>query len=192
MSMSIYQPYHYFSPRALALVVHTEQDPLSAVPSIRALIRTIDADVPVFDVQTMKEIEYRCLWRQRLSSWLLGIFSALALTLASIGIYGVVAFSVSRRYHELGVRFALGAERKDILRMIFEQGASLLAVGLSLGLAGAIIVTKALTSVLYVQGWELSTYVLVLLTIASTSLLASYVPARRASKIDPSTMLRYQ
>ncbi len=87
----------------------------------------------------------------------------------------------------------MGAERKDILRMILEQGASLVAVGSSFGLAGAIIVTKALTSILYgIQGWELSTYALVLLTIASTALLTSYIPARRASNIDPSTMLRYQ
>jgi putative ABC transport system permease protein len=166
---------------------------MSVAPSARALIRTLDADVPVYAVQTMEETVSRSLWRQRLSSWLLGVFATLALALAAIGIYGVVAFSVSQRYHELGVRFALGAERRDILRMILKQGASLVAVGSSFGLAGAVIVTRALAGILYgVQGQEASTYTLVLVTIASSALLASYIPARRASKVDPSTMLRYQ
>jgi putative ABC transport system permease protein len=193
MTMSIYLSHHRLIARSMALVINTENDPLDVASSARSVIRTLDVDVPVFAVQTMEEVVSRSLWQQRFNSWLLGAFATLALALAAIGIYGVVAFSVRRRYHELGVRLVLGAERREILEMILKQGAYVVALGTSFGLLGALLATKALGSLLYgVPSRDLSIYVLALTTAASTALLASYFPARRASRVDPSTMLRYQ
>jgi putative ABC transport system permease protein len=193
MNMSIYQPHRRFAARTMVLVAHTDVDPMDVAPSVRDLIRNLDADVPVFSVNSMEERAGRSLWQQRLNSGLLGVFAMLALTLAAIGIYGVVAFSVSRRHQELGVRVALGADRGDILRMFLRQSVSLIAIGTSLGLVGALIVSRALGGVLYgVRPQDPSTYALVLATMVFTALLASYIPARRAAKTDPSVTLRYQ
>jgi len=124
---------------------------------------------------------------------LLGIFAAIALTLATVGIYGVMAFSVTQRTHEIGIRMALGAERRDVLRLVVLQGLRLTLTSVIFGVAGAWLLTRFLTGFLYgVRPTDPVTFVLVSLVLIAASTLASYVPARRATKVDPMTALRYE
>ena len=124
---------------------------------------------------------------------LLGGFAGLAVMLSAIGIYGVIAYSVAQRVHEIGIRMALGAQREDVLRMILAQGLRLLGIGLLLGACGGLILTRSLESLLYeVRPSDPVTYACTVAVLAGVALLASYVPARRATKVDPMTSLRYE
>src|SRR5216117_701619 len=191
-------PMMYFSASQFArdeqnLIVSAKAgfNPHSLISPIRDEIAALDRDQAVSDVATMEENVEDSLASQRLTMTLLGVFAGLALILASIGLYGVMALIVTQRTREMGIRFALGASRSDVLRLVLGQGVVLVGIGLAAGLFGALVVSRALRSVLYnVAPLDPAALISALLTLSLVALIACLVPARRASRVDPIEALR--
>jgi putative ABC transport system permease protein len=172
-------------------VVRAEGDPASVAGAVRAAVREIDPALPIFGMQTMSDTVADSLVRPRFLSLLLGAFSVIALALAAVGIYGVMAYSVSQRTQEIGVRVALGARSSDVLKMVLGQGTKLAAVGVGIGLAGAFALTRVMSTLLFeVSVTDPVTFAAVVALLAIVALLACYIPARRATKVDPLIALR--
>ena len=177
----------------ITLVVRTALPPLSLVDSARHAVESVDPDLPVFEVATMEQLVYRSASAPRFNTVLLGVFAALALVLAAIGIYGVMSYAVTRRTHEIGVRMALGARARDVLGQVIAQGMRRALAGIVLGLAGALALTRFLSSLLYgVRPADPATFLAVSLLLLAVSLLACYIPARRAATVDPMIALRHE
>jgi putative ABC transport system permease protein len=175
------------------LVVRTSGDPRPLAGAIRDQVLAVDPSQPVFDVKTMEERIAVTLETRRFAVVLLGIFGGLALVLAAIGLYGVLAFAVSQRTREIGIHMALGARTRDVLLMVIRQGMSLVLIGVVLGVAGAYAVTRTMRSLLFEVGaTDPLTFVLVSMLLAIVGFIACYLPARRATKVDPLIALRYQ
>jgi len=188
----IYEPCSWRG-RGMKLAVRTAIDPASLVPAIRERVSSIYSNQPIYNVATLEQVLSESVTPQRLNVLLLGILALLALALATVGIDGVLAFSVTQRKNEIGIRMALGADRGDVLRLVVGQGLRLTAAGVIGGLAGAWALTRFLTSFLFgVRPTDFATYGVVSLVLASVSVLASYIPARRATKVDPIVALRYE
>ncbi|HEX8290318.1 MAG TPA: ABC transporter permease [Pyrinomonadaceae bacterium] len=187
----MYVPFTQEASNSMTLVVRTASDPASFAPAMRARLLAIDKDEPAYDVRTMERVVAESVSQRRLTMLLFGLFAALALALATIGIYGVMSYTVSQRAHEIGVRVALGAQRRDVLRLVIADGMALTLGGVVLGLAAAFALTRLLASLLYgVKATDPATYAAISLLLATVALLACYLPARRATKMDPLTTLR--
>ena len=178
------------------IIVRTPLDVATMIPAIKAAVYGGSIDETVYDVHTMQQIVSESMSSQRFPLILLGTFAALALLLASVGIYGVVSYSVSQRVHEIGIRMALGAEKKNIFRMVVGQGLSVALVGLAIGTVAALILTRLLSSfsqLLYGVGTnDPVTFIAVSLVLTGVAVLACYIPARRATRVDPMVALRYE
>ena len=173
------------------LVLRTNQEPSKMASAVRKEIAGLDSGVPVYQVATMDQLLSASVATQRFNLFLLVLFAALALGLAAVGIYGVVAFGVSRRTREIDIRLALGAHPRDVLRLVVRQGMQLVAAGILLGIAGALALTRLMASLLYSVGpSDPATFVVVSVLLALVALLACYVPARRAMCFDPMVALR--
>jgi len=178
---------------SMTLVVRTTIDPLSVAAAAQREIRMMDKEQPVSDVRTMKAWLGESTARSRFGALLLGLFAALALALASIGIYGVIAYSVTQRTHELGIRIALGAQKRDVLKLVLGEGLLMTGAGIAAGVVTAFMLVRVLTSLLYgVSATDPWTFASVVVVLAGVALLACYIPARRAMKVDPMTALRYE
>jgi putative ABC transport system permease protein len=163
------------------------------VSAVRAGIGDVDPDQPLYHVSTLQEVLSESLAPRRFNMLLLGIFAGIALALATVGIYGVMAFSVTERTHEIGIRMALGAERGNVLRLIVRQGLRLTLLGVILGIAGAWALTSFLASFLFgIAPRDPATFALVSVALVAVSILACYIPARRATRVDPMVALRYE
>ncbi|HEV7472695.1 MAG TPA: FtsX-like permease family protein, partial [Pyrinomonadaceae bacterium] len=181
------------STQTMTLVVRTSADPEALAPTLRREVLSVDPDQPVYEVQTMEAVIDKAVSYQRLNMQLLGIFATLAMTLAVIGIYSVMSYQVSQHTREIGIRMALGAQPRHVLRLILRQGLTLTFIGVVLGVAGAFALTRLLGSLLFgVTTTDPITYVVVSLLLTLVALLACIVPARRATKVDPLLALRYQ
>ena len=179
--------------RSVFLVARTTDDPLSVAAAIRGEVRHMDPNVPVANVRTMKEVVAAALATPRLTGFLLGSFAVIALALAAVGIYGVLAYVVSQRTHEIGIRLAIGAERSQVLGMVMWHGVSLAAIGIGAGLIGAFALTQLMRSLLYeVRPNDPITFVVVTATLLLIAIVASWLPARRAMKVSPTVALRVQ
>jgi len=177
----------------LTLALRTAPDPLSVVSAVRAQVAGPTEDQPIFEVQTMEQIISGSLAERRFTMLLLIIFASTALVLAAVGIYGVMSYAVNRRTHELGVRLALGASRREILRLVVGEGMALAAIGTAVGLMAALGLTRLMASLLYgVRPADPATLVAASLLLAGIALLACYIPAWRATKVDPLVALRYE
>ena len=178
------------------IIVRTPLDAAAVMPAIRKVVYSAGKDQPVYAVRTMQEIASQSMSSQRFPMILFGIFAGLALLLASVGIYGVISYSVTQRVHEIGIRMALGAQRRDVFRMVIGQGLRLALVGLAVGLAAALVLTRLLSSfsrLLYgVRVSDPATFVAVSLLLTGVAVLACYIPARRATKVDPMVALRHE
>jgi predicted permease len=173
------------------VIVHTAGDPAALVAPLRATLRDIDPDLPVDNLQTMRGIMAESITAQRLYAALLGVFSTLALLMAAAGLYALVSYAVVRRTHELGIRLALGAVPRDVLRLVVGRGARLALVGILLGVGGALAATRVLRSFLFeITPSDPVVFVGVALGLAVVALAASWLPARRATRIDPVAVLR--
>jgi putative ABC transport system permease protein len=189
----VYLPLAQYPMPAMSLAVRTEGDPKSLATAIRDVVRNLDVDQPVFELQTLEEAHSAGMAPQRLGALLLGGFAVVALLMAVIGIYGVVAYSVAQRTREIGLRMALGAERADVLKLVVGQGIVLMLIGVGTGLAGALASTRVMSSLLYgVRPTDPPTFVCISALLGGAALLASYIPARRAMKVDPMVALRYE
>jgi putative ABC transport system permease protein len=174
-------------------VVRTDGDPQAMSAGVRGAVREVDPNLPVYGLRPMSEVMARSMVQPRFLSLLLATFSGIALFLAAIGIYGVMAYSVAQRTQEIGVRMALGAQRLHVLRLVFGQGFVLLAAGTVLGLVGAFALTRLMHSLLFeITPTDPVTYSAVVVLLAVVALLACYIPARRATKVDPLVALRYE
>jgi putative ABC transport system permease protein len=173
------------------LVIRTESDPLAIAPAIRTLVSGTDQTQPPYDVMTLEQALADSIIPRRFNLFLLSMFAAAALLLALIGIYGVIAYSVVQRTHEIGVRLALGAQRHEVLRLIVGQGMRIAVVGLAIGLVAASGLTRLMTHVLYdVEPTDPLTFAAVASVLIATALGACCVPARKAAVVDPVIALR--
>lgn len=186
-----YQPYTQNSMSAPSFIVRTDQDPAALASSVRAAMREVAPDFPIFGVRTMTEYFNQSIGTQRLTVTLLGSFGALALLLASVGLYGVLNYTVGQRTREIGVRMALGALPSTVTKLVLSQGAKLAGIGLAIGLLGALGVGKLLGRVLYeVSPFDPASFALVAMVLAAVGLLACWLPARRAIRVNPTEALR--
>ncbi|HEV8366366.1 MAG TPA: ABC transporter permease [Pyrinomonadaceae bacterium] len=189
----MYAPFAQGSWPFLRLVVRSKSDPLSLAAEIRGEVQSIDKDQPVDKITTMRSVMNSSIRPRRFYMQLLGSFAGMAFILASIGIYGLVSYSVAQRTREIGIRMALGASRSHVLRLVLTEGFGLTVVGLVLGLAGAFASTRVLRNLLFEVGpTDPFTFIAVSLSLLVVALLACYIPARRATKVDPLVALRYE
>jgi putative ABC transport system permease protein len=189
----VYSPYAQFPSRSMTLVARTSSDPPGLVPSIRNELSAMDKDQPLYNVRTMAQVMSESIARERFSMLLIAIFAGVGLVLASVGIYGVMSYTVAQRTHEIGVRMALGASASDVLKMVVRQGMILALAGTGLGLVAAVLLTRLISSLLFsVSATDPATYVLISLLLILVALVACFIPARRATRVDPMVALRYE
>ncbi len=189
----MYRPFLQAYDARATLVVQTAGDPKPAVAVVEREIHTLDVNLPVLDAETMTQYMSIPLFAAHVTGTLLGAFGLLALLLALVGLSGVVAYLVSQRTREIGVHLALGASRNDVLKLVVRQGVRLSLIGMAIGLAGAFVASRVLSSLLYgIRPTDPITFICVSLVLAAVTLIASYLPARRAIAIDPMVALRYE
>ena len=187
----IYVPYAQFPLQSMAVVLRSDVPPRSLATAAEAAVHELDAELPVARVATLEEIVARSISEPRFYVVLLGAFAATALFLAALGLFGVMSYAVAQRTRELAVRMALGARQQELRRMVLREALVLGALGLTLGLGGALVVSRTLESLLFsVRPGDPATLAAVALLLLVTTLLAGYLPARRATRIDPVVALR--
>lgn len=190
---SMYIPYAQTKYGASYFVVRVHNAPLQSVPAIRQTLHELDPSAPVTNTEPLGQVVASSLRDWRFHAILLGIFGALAMLIAAIGVYGVISYSMAQRTHEIGVRMALGAQRRDVMRLVLSQGARLTLVGISVGMLAAFGLTRLMASLLYgVKPTDAVTFASVAILLMSIALLACYIPARRAMGVDPMVALRYE
>ena len=193
MIPGVYLPYAQERRSGMAVVVRTATEPLDLVSGVREIVRRSDPDLAIYDVTTMSDRLHQSLWLRRLYSSLIGAFAAVALVMAVGGMYGVFSYVVGGRTREIGVRLALGAQGGSVLWMVLRQGLLLAAIGIGIGLSGTLIAVPLMRRLLLgVHGIDLLICGLIPFVLIAVALLACYIPARRAAKIDPMVALRYE
>jgi putative ABC transport system permease protein len=187
----IYTPFLQVTSYTAFAALRTTGDPAAAAASARRAVAGLDADLPVYDVQTMRERMRDSMFPWRVVGWMLSLLGGVALALAAVGVYGVVAYGVALRTHEIGVRMALGADRGDVLRLFARQGLGLALAGVVLGAAGALGVTRVMEGMLFeVSPTDPRVFASVAALLTAVALLATWLPARRAAGVDPMVALR--
>ena len=192
------KPFFYYSmdqrrPATMALVTRASVDPRSLVGAVRSAVQSLDPRVPMFAVKTMDDNKTYALWAPNMAASFSLAFGVVAILLSAVGLYSVMAYIVSQRTREVGIRMALGANRADVMKLITRQGMRLAAVGVGIGLLLALALARVLSSLLIgVSGYDVATFILVPTLLGAVALLACYLPARRATKVDPLVALRYE
>jgi predicted permease len=189
----IYIPLLQDYSQAVSIEVRAAGDPLSLFSPVELAVRSLDADVPLFDVTTLDSRILLNTMTERMGGAFVGGFGILALVLAAVGIYGLLSYVTRQRTHEIGIRMALGADPRDVLRLILRQGLKMASLGLAIGLLASLVLTRALSSQLFgVTPADPPTYLAVVILLLCVALIACYLPARRAMKVDPMVALRYE
>ncbi|MCI0387432.1 MAG: ABC transporter permease [Acidobacteria bacterium] len=190
----VYMPYPQLTIVSnLALVLRAEADPRDLIGTVRAEVQALDKEVPVYEVKTLDQYLSAVVANPRFNALLITIFAGVALLLTAVGLYGVMSYSVTQRTHEIGIRIALGAQPRDVLKLMAGRGMILTLLGLVIGLAASFALTRLMSGLLYsVSAHDPATYILISLLLLGAALLACYVPARRATKVDPMVALRYE
>jgi putative ABC transport system permease protein len=196
----LYMPYLQIPDQFMTLtgeastyVVRSSISPLSLTTAVRGETLAMDKDQPLYNVRTMEQVVNRTLLEQKFSLLLLMVFAGAALALASVGIYGLISYSASQRVHELGINWALGAQRRDVLQLVVGQGMLQVLIGMSLGVAAALALTRLLRHLLFeVSSYDPLTFAGVVIILSFVAFLACYLPARRATMVDPVEALRYE
>ena len=189
----LFLPYSQNSSPMMTLLVRTNGNPKNLTPAVRHEVQVLDDNLPPFNIVTLTENIDISLFPARFGALLLSGFGLLALVLATVGIYGVMSYNVGQRTHEIGIRMALGAQVNNVLRLVVGQGMLLVSIGVAVGLAAAFALTRVVKSLLYgVSATDLATFTVIALLLTIVALLACYIPARRAAKVDPMVALRYE
>jgi putative ABC transport system permease protein len=163
------------------------------MPAVRDVVASLDAQQPIADVATMEGLMSASIAKSRFNATLLAVFAGVALIMASVGIYGVMSYTVAQRTHEIGIRVALGAQRRNVLSLVLVHGMVLGLIGIGLGLVASFGLTRLLTTLLFeVEARDKTTFALVSVVLLAVTLLACYIPARRATKVEPLVALRYE
>jgi putative ABC transport system permease protein len=182
---TLFLPYAQHPDGGMTIVARTSGDPGAATSAIREAVHAVDATIPLFSISTMREQVSRSILAQRLSGGMIGVFALMALVLATVGVYGLIAYSVAERRHEIGIRLALGAQGSDVRRLVVGQGVRLTLIGVAIGLAGAIVTGRLLRGLLFgVTSTHVPTLVAVSAILVSAAAAASWIPARRAARTD--------
>jgi putative ABC transport system permease protein len=190
-TMQVYMPFAQDPPGDFTVALRTAVEPASMRAAVEGVVASISRDMPVSAVKTMEQVLDASIARQRMAVIVLGVFALVALILASAGLYGLVAHSVTERTHEIGVRMALGAERRDVIRLVIRHGLSMTLVGIVLGVAGAAALSTSLQGLVFgVEPMDPLTFASVVVMLLTTATLACYLPAWRATRIAPTTALR--
>jgi putative ABC transport system permease protein len=188
-----YLPFAQYPSSYVGLAIRSKGDQAALFSVVRNIVAELDPELPVHDMRAMEQVVAETLATRRLTLWLVGAFGALALVLSFVGIYGVMSYAVTERVHEIGVRTALGAGRRDIFRLFIGSGMRLAGIGLVLGAAAAFLATRAMTGLLFgVSASDPVTYLVIASLLALAAFAACYVPARRALAVDPIVALRYE
>jgi putative ABC transport system permease protein len=191
--VQLYYPAAQYPSLQTTLLVRTAGDPMASSRAVRQAVLSVDSRQPVFDLRPMQSWVDDSLTTNRLAATLVGLFSSLALLLAALGLYGTLAYAVAQRTKEIGIRMALGAQRRQMLLMILRQSFTIAAIGIAVGLIGAFTATRLLRALLFGVGtMDLLTYSAVILLLGAAAFLAGLLPARRAMKVDPVIALRYE
>jgi putative ABC transport system permease protein len=191
--LEVYDPFRQDVYHDMSLVVKSRLDSSALTSEIRSVVASVDKDEPIFAIVTMNRLISDDVSAPRLALVLLGVFSGLALVLAAIGIYGVVSYSVAQRTHEIGVRMTLGAQPRDVLRMVLGQGGKMAAIGIAIGIVAAFGLTQLMSTLLFsVDASDPATFAAVALVLVLVAIFACYVPARRAMRVDPMVALRHE
>src|SRR5437016_10116847 len=189
----VYAPYLQTPLRRSGVLLRTSGEPLSLVAAVRSQVNVIDPDQPIYNIHTMEELIAGSMSGRRLNLMLLTVFAFTALALAGVGIYGVISYAVTQRTREIGIRMALGAQSSDVLKLIVKQGMVPVMIGMALGIAGALALTRVMASLLFgTSATDPLTFALIALLLSGVALLACWIPARRATKVDPMVALRYE
>jgi ABC-type antimicrobial peptide transport system, permease component len=187
---TVYVPHAQYSTDDMSLAIRA-RNPENLAPAIQRQVKAMNPDLPIINMQTMTEVISDSIWQPRLYAILFGVFAAVALALASVGLYGVMAYSVSERSREIGIRIALGAQRRDVLKLVVAQGLTLTLIGIGIGLAAALALTRLMRSLLFeVSVTDPLTFAGLAALLSVVALLACYLPARRATKVDPMVSLK--
>ncbi len=177
----------------MTVIVKASGDPDQLVASAREQVKQIDPDQPIYNVRTMDQIRAESVAPERLNLTLFSIFAGIALVLAIVGIYGVMSYTVTQRTHEIGIRMAIGAQRRDVFKMVMGQGMMLALIGIGIGLVGAFALTRLMATMLFgVTATDPATFAVIAILLTAVSVLACYLPGRRATKVDPVVSLRYE
>jgi putative ABC transport system permease protein len=189
--LEVYVPFRQMAANEMALLVKSGIEPAALVSAIHRALTSIDKEQPIFEIATMQEVVNASVSTRRITLILLGLFSGLALVLAAIGIYGVVSYSVAQRAREIGIRMALGAHRGDVLRLVLAQGGKMSLTGIAIGAIASAGLTRLMANLLYgVSAVDPATFAVVAFVLAVIAMVASYLPARRALRMDPLVALR--
>jgi putative ABC transport system permease protein len=189
----IYLPYQQARAASMTLMIRADRDPINLIAAARAQALAVDRDQPIYDARTMEDRLAELVAPQRFNLFMLSLFAALALSLAAIGVYGVMAYSVTQRTHEIGVRVALGAQSRDVLRLVMKQGMTLALIGVAIGLIISLALTRLMKGLLFgVSATDPMTFIVIALSLTVVALLACWLPARRAARVDPMVALKYE
>jgi putative ABC transport system permease protein len=188
-----YFPYAQIPRGGMTVILKAAGDPNQLIAAVRLQVKVIDPDQPIYSIRTMNEIRAESVAPERLNLTLLSIFAGIALVLAIVGIYGVMSYSVTQRTHEIGIRMAIGAQPRDVFRMVIGQGMMLALIGVGLGLIGAFGLTRLMTTMLFgVEPTDPATFAAIAVLLTGVALVACYIPGRRATRVDPVESLRYE
>jgi putative ABC transport system permease protein len=189
----VYFPYLQVPASSMSLVVRTATEPLTLAGAVKNEIKMIDKDLPLGESKTMQQVLSESNSGRRFNLVLLTVFATVALILAMVGIYGVMSYAVTQRTHEIGIRVAIGAQSRDVFRMVVGEGMILAMIGIGFGLVGAFALTRLMTTMLFaVEPTDPATFVTIAALLTGVTLVACYVPGRKATKVDPLVALRYE